>query len=165
MDQNVLSTVFSLAAIFNFCFCFRELEQNVSFALWHGRYFLYFVPAIEVFIILYYFFLHKKFTCIYNLFCCFYFLRKQVPQLYKHMYPQSHWYMKLTVLLYQVILSFCCLIVFYFVLSPRNIFKKSVKLEKMFVSSKVKSFCITVLYSSSVWIENHWWSNRLFIKK
>ena len=33
LNRNVLSSVHSLAAIFNFCFYCRECEQNVSFAM------------------------------------------------------------------------------------------------------------------------------------
>ena len=35
---------------------------------------------------------------VYNLlFCCFQFFRKHVPQLYRHIYPQGHWSIELTI--------------------------------------------------------------------
>ena len=57
-------------------------------------------------------------------------------------------------LLYQVVLSFSCLIILFFVLSPSRVYFKNMLSwtfkRKNFILCKVKLFCITVLFSPNV---------------
>ena len=128
------------------------------------------VNSMVVMLILLYncFFFQKQdfcYICVYNLVLfCFWFFRKWVPQLYKHMYSQSHWSMQHTIASSgsQFLLSNSLL--FYFKSNNEFILEIYIKLdiqEKKFLLWKVKLFCITVLFHKKCACE---WKIRVRVK-
>ena len=98
-----------------------------------------------------------------------------IPQLYKYVYPQSHWSMQLTVTSSgsQLLLS-CSSLLFHFRFKNEFIIEicKVEHLKKKCLScGKWNSFAWqfffhpTRVFGPRLWIENHCWNVRVFIKK
>ena len=85
----------------------------------------------------------------------------------------DHWSMQLTVVSSGSQLLLTNSLLFYFKSKKDFILKicKVRHLEKKCLSWKVKLFCLTGLLftqhvlNARLWIENHWWNVRVFIKK
>ena len=123
-----------------------------------------------------FFFFHGKVFCyisVHNLlFYCFWFFRKQVLQIYKHLYPQSYWSMQLTVVSSgsQLLLSNSLLFFFksknQFILEIYKIghLRKNIYLVESEIILHNSSFFTQHVCNQRLWMENHWWNVSVLLK-